>query len=234
MARKPKATEGEGGYDPRQESNTALLALMGPAVRWGEDYQWERDYPPTGGVEPDEKAVLGMLEKLSSRQVTYALRRMRMTFKQAVAGMRSLEVDLARGWEMAPWWPVLLRREWDRLLGSKQQTFSVLVPGAQQRLMDEISGMYGAGRAHDAAVYVMDQAFGKAIATLPSGVPAPAGGAASGSASDVAGAMVEFIKMASVANQTLREEQYAKLGRGLPEPIDVEVVTHEQREQPDR
>jgi hypothetical protein len=182
-------------------------AIDGRAMR--SDYDWTKEYDH----DPTDAEIQAMLPKLSPRQQAYAVHRLRLgraPARQAMGLSGELTVA-AKKWEESPWWPVLIRRELDRLAGNKRATFAPMGHAAQQRLMEEVSGLHGDKLAHDAAVYILDQVHGKPAATTPEGDNAGP------DAGEMAGAFVDFIRQATAANAEAKSQALLANVREIPQ-----------------
>lgn len=140
-----------------------MSAQIRGSVKLGRtDYSAQREFPNEDWTEQD---VVLMLDKLSPRQVTYAVARVYGFNISAAAEQVNAGVETVRGWEDEPWWSTLIERERGRGFGGKGGALFHLAPLVVRRLTEEVMGMHGDKFAHEAAIYIADQTWGKATQT---------------------------------------------------------------------
>lgn len=178
-----------------------------------QDYAWLDD-PDFKGVAMKAltKADIDkMIERLSPRQVTYAVARLWGFTTLTAAKQVSADAATTRRWEKTPWWSTLVQRERDRAFGQKNVALDPLVPMAVGRLRAALTGEYGPDHAVDVAKYVFDHRHGRASQHTTVEGDAPQAG--------LAQAFVDLVRGAAEANRALAEQH-----RALNPPQEVEVI----------
>lgn len=182
------------------------------------DYHWLDDHPRGEWWHED---IPGMLEKLSPRQVTYVAARVRGDSKAESCRQAGCAPDTGTAWEKTPWWTEATRRERASYFGDKQAQLIPVVNDALARIKDEIAGRHGDDLAHASAIYVLDQAWGKAQSNIKQEVAGESG---------IGGTIVEVLRALSDQRRLALEAPQASVVEALPALQDstpVESATYE-------
>lgn len=117
----------------------------------------------TGGRVAQGKLPLEQaLAAMTPAQVTYVAARVRGRTRAKASEMAGVEERSVWRWEKEAWFDEAMDRERTRLLGDKQGMILPRVSAALARLDEELAGQHGDDLAHASAVYVLDQAWGRA------------------------------------------------------------------------
>ena len=172
------------------------------------DYEWTDEFPRGEWWHED---VPKMLEQLSPRQWTYIAARVRGDTKNAAAGKAHSTAATTSKWEQAPWWEAAAQKERRLVFGDKQEQLTPIISEALQRIKDEIAGRHGDDLAHASAVYVLDQAWGKAQSNIKQETT---GDGAVGST------IVEVLRALSVQRRAQLDGPQTSVVEALPPPED--------------
>jgi hypothetical protein len=160
-----------------------------------------------------------MLEKLSPRQLTYVAARVRGSSKAEACRQAGCAPDTGAGWEKAPWWTPAADRERRTYFGDKHEQLIPVVNDALARIKDEIAGRHGDDLAHASAVYVLDQAWGKAQSNIKQEVTGESG---------IGGTLVEVLRaLSEQRRQAELDAPQASVVEALPAPQDSPAVDAE-------
>lgn len=176
----------------------------------------QRD-PPHGTMNISGRTGTG---RISNRARAAAGLAARGHSQNEIADRLGISRTRVRQFMAAEWWPALLAEERGQFLDSKPAAFTPLTPQALRRLEEELLGLHGNELAHRAAVFVLEQRYGRAAPTSSEG-ESPRTMEVDTTPAD---AFVELIRQADAANRRFTAEQQVLLS-GRSDKANVREVS---------